>query len=174
MLDEGKAEAEEERRVPRPDQNYKVASFFHIANCHVSVMGRRAGIDGTSRRKNISPGGKIKKRMRERKREAFLMMASSFAFFWRFGKLGKRTNWLQGRGLMWCLAMLPSVAAIFRGRKSVVLSPPPSLARVFWVRFAELLLRSAAAADYWKNVICSRRRPSAAARSPAGVCSRRR
>ena len=62
---------------------------------------------------------------------------------------------------MWCLAMLPSVAAIFRGRKSVVLSPPPSLARVFWVRFAELLLRSAAAAtaaDYWKNVICSRRR----------------
>ena len=28
MLDEGKAEAEEERRVPRPDQNYKVASFF--------------------------------------------------------------------------------------------------------------------------------------------------
>ena len=67
MLDEGKAEEEEEeRRVPRPDQNYKVASFFHIANCHVSVMGRRAGIDGTSRRKNISPGGKIKKRMRER------------------------------------------------------------------------------------------------------------
>ena len=160
--------------MPRPDQNYKVASFFHIANCHVSVMGRRAGIDGTSRRKNISPGGKIKKRMRERKREAFLMMASSFAF-WRFGKLGKRTNWLQGRELMWCLAMLPSVAAIFRGRKSVVLSPPPSLARVFWARFAELLLRSAAAAaDYWKNVICSRRRPSAAARSPAGVCSRRR
>ena len=82
--------------MPRPDQNYKVASFFHIANCHVSVMGRWTGIDGTSRRKNISPWGKIKKRMRERKREAFLMMASSFAF-WRFGKLGKRTNWLQGR-----------------------------------------------------------------------------
>ena len=54
------------------------------------------------------------------------MMASSFAF-WRFGKLGKRTNWLRGReeggscGAM-PLPRLPSVAAIFRGRKSVVLS----------------------------------------------------
>ena len=126
----------------------------------MSELETAAGIDGTSRRKNVSPGGKIKKRERG---EAFLMMASSFAF-WRFGKLGKRTNWLQGReggrGLMWCHAVFPSVAAIFRGRKSVVLSLPPSLARVFWVRFAELLLRSAAAAaaDYWKNVICSRRR----------------
>ena len=41
------------------------------------------------------------------------MMASSFAFFWRFGKLGKRTNWLQGRegvgscGALPCSRLLP-------------------------------------------------------------------
>ena len=137
--------------MPRPDQNYKVASFFHIANCHVSVMGRRTGIDGTSRRKSISPGGEIKKRLRggiSNDGIHFRVLA-----FWKIGKaneLAAREG--GGRGLMWCHAPSRLLPPFFEAGN--LSSSPPSLARVFWVRFAELLLRSAAAAaaaDYWKN-----------------------
>ena len=77
------------------------------------------------------------------------------------------------------LLRFPSVAAVSRPEicrpPPPLLRLPPSLPRVFWVRFAELLLRSAAAAaDYWKNVICSRRRRRRWRRDPPpAVCPRR-
>ena len=68
MLDEGKAEAAERRECRVQIKIIRLLLFFTSQIVmSLSWDGGWTGIDGTSRRKNISPGGKIKKRMRERR-----------------------------------------------------------------------------------------------------------